>query len=302
VRMALVENSELVLAIGLIQSSLIIMLAGGLILLNSSMSKRIWRPFYETLDQLKAYQVDRNESIVHKTTDISEFNDLNATVAKLTQRSRKAYLDQKEFIENASHELQTPIAIFQSKLDTLMQASALSDTDASTISELEATASRMARLNKNLLLISKIDNHQFETRETINIQDVVKHLLTHLDAISSTQGISIATQISPYMVHANRTLVEILISNLLNNAVRHNISGGHIRVELREGVLQISNSGDAHPRDPARMFARFGKDSNNSESTGLGLAIAKDICKVQGFELNYSYNGEHIFTVQFERQ
>ena len=299
VRMALVENSELVMAIGLLQALLIIMLAGGLILLNRSMSKRLWRPFYSTLDQLKAFKVDRNESIVPQPTSISEFNDLNETVATLTSRSRKAYLDQKEFIENASHELQTPIAIFQSKLDMLMQAPQLSDTDAATISELEATAARMARLNKNLLLISKIDNRQFENKETVNIHEIVKVILTQIDAIGATQGIVITTSIEPYSMMANRTLIEILISNLLSNAVRHNIPGGHVNVDLHSGVLKISNSGDPQPRVPERMFARFVKDSATGESSGLGLAIAKNICDVNGYALTYNFAQYHVFTVRF---
>jgi signal transduction histidine kinase len=301
VRMALVGNSELVMAIGLMQAVLIIMLAGGLILLNRSMSKRLWRPFYSMLDQLKAYKVDRNESIVPQPTPISEFNDLNETVATLTARSRKAYLDQKEFIENASHELQTPIAIFQSKLDMLMQAPHLSDTDAATISELEATAARMARLNKNLLLISKIDNQQFATRENVPIHEIVKTVLAQIDAIGVTENIVITTDIKPYSLSANRTLIEILVSNLLSNAVRHNIPGGHVNVDLHAGVLKISNSGDPNPRVPERMFARFVKDSATGESTGLGLAIVKNICDANGYTLTYTFAMYHIFTVQFNR-
>jgi len=301
VRMALVENSELVMAIGLMQAVLIIMLAGGLILLNRSMSKRLWRPFYSTLDQLKAFKVDRNESIVPESTTISEFNDLNETVATLTARSRKVYLDQKEFIENASHELQTPIAIFQSKLDMLMQAPQLSDTDAATISELEATAARMARLNKSLLLISKIDNHQFANKENVPIHEVVTTVLTQIDAIGVTQNMAITTDIEPFSLFANRTLIEILVSNLVSNAVRHNIPGGHVNVDLHGGVLKISNSGDPQPRVPERMFARFVKDSATGESTGLGLAIAKNICDTNGYTLTYKFARYHTFTVQFTR-
>ena len=158
IRMSLVDNDELVMALGIVQAVLIVLLAIGLLFLNRSLSRKLWKPFYNTLNQLKAYELDKNESIKPEKTNIIEFDDLNKTVIHLTDRNRKIYRQQKEFIENASHELQTPLAIFQSKLDNLMQNPSLTESEASTILELEETAQRMVRLNKNLLLLSKIDN------------------------------------------------------------------------------------------------------------------------------------------------
>ena len=178
VEMSLVDNNELVMAIGLVQVALSIVLIAGLLFLNRSLSKRLWKPFYKTLDQLKAYELDKNESVAIEKSDITEFDDFNKTVSHLTERNRKVFLNQKEFIENASHELQTPIAIFQSKLDQLMQSSSLSQSEAETIFELETTAQRMARLNKNLLLLSKIDNEQFLDTEEIDLSILIQNQLS----------------------------------------------------------------------------------------------------------------------------
>lgn len=120
IRMSLVDNEELVMALGIVQITLIVLLATGLLLINRSLSRKLWKPFYNTLNQLKAYELDKSESIKPERTNIVEFADFNKTVSHLTDRNRKVYLEQKEFIENASHELQTPLSIFQSKLNNLM--------------------------------------------------------------------------------------------------------------------------------------------------------------------------------------
>ncbi|MEJ7646511.1 MAG: HAMP domain-containing sensor histidine kinase [Chryseolinea sp.] len=299
VRMALVDNKELILTIGLVQSFLIILLAAGLLLLNRRISKRLWKPFYKTLNQLKAYQLDRNEAIETDKTNITEFDDLNTTVRMLTDRNRKVFLDQKEFIENASHELQTPIAIFQSKLDLMMQNPSMSESEAGMISELEMTAQRMSRLNKNLLLLSKIDNDQFSTKEIIDVTWITKEILYDIKSMADVEAISISHDILPVEIMANRTLIEVLITNLLNNAVRHNVNNGFIRLSLNEGRLTIVNSGPKVQMPPEKMFARFSKESANTSSSGLGLAIVKRVCDSCGYKLNYRYEESHIFTVVF---
>ena len=225
VEMSLVDNNDLVMAIGLVQVALSVVLIAGLLFLNRSLSKRLWKPFYKTLDQLKAYDLDKSESVAIEKSDITEFDDLNKTVSHLTERNRKVFLNQKEFIENASHELQTPIAIFQSKLDQLMQSSSLSQSEAETILELETTAQRMSRLNKNLLLLSKIDNEQFLDTEEIDLSMLIQNQLSVLKPVAQVQSMKINTSIDPLLIKANRTLIEVLFSNIFQNAIRHNLKG-----------------------------------------------------------------------------
>jgi len=300
VQMSLVDNNELVMAIGLVQFALSIVLISGLLFLNRSLSKRLWKPFYKTLDQLKAYDLDKSESVAIEKSDITEFDDLNKTVSHLTERNRKVFLNQKEFIENASHELQTPIAIFQSKLDQLMQSSSLSQSEAETILELETTAQRMARLNKNLLLLSKIDNEQFLDTEEIDLSALIQNQLTVLKPVAHVQNMKINASIDPLLIKANRTLIEVLFSNVFQNAIRHNLKGEDVTITLRDKTLAVTNKGKALKMNVEKMTGRFSKESNDPNSTGLWLAIVKKICDSCGFHLGYRYdNSRHTFEITF---
>ncbi|HET6541146.1 MAG TPA: HAMP domain-containing sensor histidine kinase [Chryseolinea sp.] len=300
VQMSLVDNNELVMAIGLVQFALSIVLISGLLFLNRSLSKRLWKPFYKTLDQLKAYNLDKSESVALEKSEITEFDDLNKTVSHLTERNRKVFLNQKEFIENASHELQTPIAIFQSKLDQLMQSSTLSQSEAETIFELETTAQRMSRLNKNLLLLSKIDNEQFLDTEEIDLSLLIQNQLSVLKPVAQVQSMKINTSIDPLLIRANRTLIEVLFSNIFQNAIRHNLKGEDVSVTLRDKTLAVTNKGKALKINVEKMTDRFSKESTDPNSTGLGLAIVKKICDSCGFHLGYRYdNSLHTFEITF---
>lgn len=301
IRMSLVDGQDLIVAIGIVQVALIILLTMGLILLNRSLSKKLWKPFYKTLNQLKAYEIDKNESIETEKTNIIEFDDLNKAIRSLTDRNRKVFLQQKEFIENASHELQTPLAVFQSKLDVLMQSPALSQSDAETLSELEATAQRMARLNKNLLLLSKIDNEQFTATEQIALDKLTQEILNNVKPMAEMNAIIITSLIEPLTLVANKALIEVLITNLLHNAVRHSPANGKIQVHISGKKLEVSNIGEPVKMEPDKMFERFSKETANTSSTGLGLAIVKKICDTCQYHLQYNYqNGMHVFCITFQ--
>ena len=300
IRESLVGNDDLIFAIGSVQAVLIIFLVFGLILINRSLSQKLWKPFYNTLAQLKAYKIDKSESILVEKSDINEFEDLNITVSQLADRNRKVFLQQKEFIENASHELQTPLAIFQSKLDVLMQSPGLKETEAALLIELEETSQRMTRLNKNLLLLTKIDNNQFLAKEPIELSALTNSFLTNLKLTSNPEGVTIQASLATLSIEANKTLIEVLITNLLHNAIRHTNHNGEVFVQLKDRTLQVSNTGDPIKMDAKKMFERFSKESRNPTSSGLGLAIVKQICDNCQYELNYYYeNHRHFFTVTF---
>jgi len=300
IRMSLVDNNELVFALAIVQAVLLVLLAGGLLLLNRSLSRKLWKPFYNTLNQLKAYELDKNESIKAEKTNIVEFDDLNKTVSHLTDRNRKIYLQQKEFIENASHELQTPLSIFQSKLDNLMQLPGLTEAGAATLLDLEETAQRMARLNKNLLLLSKIDNDQFNEIEEIDLAALTNKLLSNLRPMADLDNISIQESISSLSIKANSTLLEVLLTNLFHNAIRHTNANGEVIVEITGRILTVSNTGSPLKMSPEKMFQRFSKEGKSENSSGLGLAIVKKICDTNLYNITYNFkDGVHTFSVTF---
>jgi len=300
VRMSLIDNDELVFAIGSVQALLIALLAGGLLAINRSLNKKLWKPFYKILERLKAYELDKSDRFQMEETDIVEFADLNRTATHLMERNRKIFLEQKEFIENASHELQTPLAVFQAKLDNLMQNPSMSESDAHAIAELEETAQRMTRLNKNLLLLSKIDNEQFDEIDEIELSTLIQSLISNIMPIAQGEGIEVQSALNTTHIKANRTLTEVMLSNLLNNAIRHNFKGGSVRVLLEGKTLMISNSGKALQMNHDRLFERFSKEGSGGNSTGLGLAIVKKICESSNYSLSYKFeNDVHTFSVLF---
>ena len=298
IRMSLVDNEELVLTLVAVQATLVVLLTIGLLLLNRSMSRKLWKPFYDTLTQLKAYELDKSEPINPQNTNIVEFDDLNKTIGHLIARNRKTFLQQKEFIENASHEMQTPLAIFQSKLDNFMQNPRLTEKEAMEILEMEQSVNRMSRLNKNLLLLSKIDNDQFADVEEIELTQVAIPIVENLMPIAALDKVSIETTFHPLKIQANPTLMEILLNNLFQNAVRHTVPEGQVNIAIRDSWVRVSNTGGPLKIPPTEMFERFKKDSKNENSVGLGLAIIRKICDTNGYGLEYRYeSGSHIFVI-----
>lgn len=300
VRMSLVDSQELLQAIGSVQVAVSILLTVGLFLINRRLAKRIWKPFYNTLDRLKAFELDKSETIPLEETTIVEFNDLSKAIGHLTEKNRKVYLNQKEFIENASHELQTPIAIFQSKLDTLMQSPSLTQDDAEAIMEMESIAQRMSRLNKNLLLLSKIDNDQFLAREPIELSALIENQIRSQKPVAQLHDIKIHTFLTPLELQANKTLIEVLLTNLFHNAIRHSLKGEDIKITINDKTLSVSNKGKPLAMSFEKMTERFMKESTDPNSTGLGLAIVKKICDSCGYTLTYSFHDmTHTFSIRF---
>ncbi|MFD1001388.1 sensor histidine kinase [Ohtaekwangia kribbensis] len=299
IRTSLVESKALVIVISIVQTILMILLLGGFLLINSSLSKKIWNPFYKTLSKLKAYELNKKEPFQYEDSNIAEFDDLNAAIRSLTNKNMEVFQQQKEFIENASHELQTPLAIFQSKLDLLMQDEALTEEQAALVKDLINTNQRLSKLNKSLLLLSKIENEQFIDKEAIDVTQLLHDSIAHYQELTGNGATNIL-QASPYILHGNKTLTDILINNLVRNAFQHTAQYDQIRIYLENGILSIENPGEPFKEGGERIFDRFYKESNHKASTGLGLAIVKKICDLSGYTLTYIYrDGRHIFSVKF---
>ncbi len=161
IQKSLIENEDLIQTIVVLQASMLLFLLTGLFILNRKIASRIWEPFYNTLERLRKYNINENRPLHLSSTPINELADLNQSLEILTDNANKLFRAQKEFTENASHELQTPIAIIQGKLELLMQTNPLNKDQAKLISEVYDAGQRMSRLNKTLLILSKIENNQF---------------------------------------------------------------------------------------------------------------------------------------------
>lgn len=292
------ETQETIFFISITTVFLFVLIVGGLLFLNRRLSKSVWKPFRETLDQLKTFSLNNQTKIEFSKTDVSEFDELNQSLTKLIEHNVSVYKTQKEFTENASHELQTPLAILKNKLDILLQNQDLTEKQYQIAEEMNRALSRSSRINKNLLLLAKIDNKQFDS-ETFHLNEVLNQSLEILQEHFEQKNISVKTEISDNVkVNGNIGLTEVLINNLILNAIRHTSINGSILIRLSQSEFEVSNSGTGKLNGDLlfKRFSRFSKDNNGS---GLGLAIVQEICKSQNWTIDYRFeNNNHIFSVK----
>jgi len=250
---------------------------------------------------LQRYNVDQHEPLSLDQSSIKEFEDLNRSLEGLAQRARDVYFSQKAFTENASHEMQSPLAVFQSKLELLMQTAPLTPEQARLINDLADAGRRMSRLNKSLVLLTKIENNQFSNVESISLQHIVAALMQQYEMQIKEKDLQVHFEHNgDVVVNADKALIEMLAGNLLANAIRHNFPGGKIRITLQNNSLLVCNSGVKTPLDNQKIFDRFVKGNTDSNGTGLGLSIASTICRICNYTLHYSYAGNmHCFSVEF---
>ena len=300
IRLSMFEAKKIIWSGTILQLVFFFLLLLGFASITRFIYKKLWKPFYRTLSDIEQFNIRSNEIPVFPKTDTQEFTQLNKVVEILINNSVQAYKTQKEFTENASHEMQTPLAIFQSKLDILLQQQDLTQEQLSIMQSLYDAASRLTRMNKNLLLLAKIDNLQFLETQQLNVSAILNEPLVILAEQAEANKIQIETNIedTDLTVQANKTLLESLINNLIINAVRHNIPNGKISISLQSYLLTITNTGTDKPLDETIIFHRFGCMNEGTKGSGLGLAIVRQICSLYGWKISYTYqNGRHQFVI-----
>jgi signal transduction histidine kinase len=254
------------------------------------------------MNQLQEYDIIQNKILpLPAQTGTREFDQLNQALTRLIGHVHLAYSNQKQFVENAAHELQTPLAVIRSKLDLLINSSTLTEETASLLADITQANDHLSQLNKNLLLLTRIDNHQFPDRTDIPLSDALEKLVAYYQAYYDGDLPAIAKFIEPGVhLNANGSLVEILINNLVNNAIMHNLPNGYVRIRLNPQELVIENTGPPIEGDTTRLFERFAKGQEQSRTTGLGLSLVKRICSIYQYGLYYQYaQGKHRITVTF---
>ena len=264
-----------------------------LVSVNYWVSKKIWVPFYNTIRKINLYDVRESQPLTLSSANVKEFRQLNDVLSQMAKRIRNDFLNLKEFTENMSHETQNPIAIIISKLELLIQNENLGKEQMQLIQPVYEAASKLSRLNHSISLISKIDNYQFVQTENIDLSLIIEKYLQNLHELIVYKNLEIRSDFKDYKYAAmNPDLADILISNLLSNAIRHNINRGKIFIVLVDNNLIIKNTGNDPACDPGTFFERFRK-AKHSDSLGLGLSIVKKIADLYNFKISYEYKDEY---------
>ncbi len=276
-------------------------LVATILILNNVLLRKIWKPFYQLLNRLQKFRLEDGKHFKTNKTTIEEFKLLNDTVQKLIQSNIAAFNSQKQFIENASHELQTPLAISLNKLELLIEKESLTEDQLQILAAVVNNLERSTRLNKSLSQLSKIENRQFPEVAETDLNNLVRKLLEDFAQLAEHRNINLHLNeqgiLKPKM---NPDLATILVTNLLKNAITHNVSGGVVTIQLTPGNLIVENSGSGPALNQEQIFSRFFKGEQSPQSTGLGLAIVKAIADLYGFRIAYNFQGnKHRFMVWF---
>lgn len=301
-RTTMLDSQELLARIVLAGALLFGVLLVGLLVLQHFLTRRLWAPFYHTLGELQRYKLDQHQAVHLASTRIPEFKELNTALSRVLNRNQRIYHRQREFTENAAHELQTPLAILRTKLDLLVQAPGLTEEQAGHIEPLLNVTQRLTHLSRSLLLLAHLDQQLFFPAETVDLAAAIRVQLGQLREQLAGAGLALTADLAPaLLVAANRALLDILVSNLLSNAIRHNVPGGEVRVVLTPQQLTVENTGRPRALPADQLFVRFRPGPERPPgSVGLGLAIARQICETCGFLLSYHYEapGRHAMRVR----
>ncbi len=300
-RTSLVRNQDYILIITLSVGIVVLLLMLTIYFVNTHVMRKAWLPFYENLKIVKNFSVEENKPIVLEESGIDEFEELNKSLTRLTDKIISDFNNLKEFTENASHEMQTPLAIMQSKSEMLLQSENLNKEQLQHIRAIYTSVQRLSKLNKTLLLLSKIENKQFTEKEPINVNKVIeKHLEIYEDFLED-KGLTVEMKSAMEVtVEANPLLFDMVVNNLISNAIKHNIKGGSITISTTNLFVSVSNSGTRPKLDSSSLFERFKKDSKSSNSFGLGLAIVKKVCDNYHWKITHSYAEEqHNISIYF---
>ena len=269
---------------------------GAFLLTNRMLLRRLWQPFYDALHTMQHFRLGHTSDLRFPATTTEEFAFMNESLGMAARKAEEDYLLLKEFTENASHELQTPLSIIRSKLEMLIQEEDLSQRQSEIVRSAFAAIRKLSRLNQSLLLLTKISNQQFNNLEEIPLDERIENKLGQFRELWQTSGIEVSSNLSPATIRASPELIDILLNNLFSNASNHNIPKGTIDISLDARRLCVSNTGPGEPLDSKRVFTRFYKGEQHTGHNGLGLSIIKQICEVTTLRPTYQFSGNrHTF-------
>lgn len=263
----------------------------------------VFRPFQGMLAAIRNFSIAQSADLVLPPSTTSEFKKLNTFIGEMTRKAQQDYQSLKEFSENASHEIQTPLSIAQGKLELLMESNSLNEEQLELIYSAQYALRRLSRLGNSLSLLTKIENKEFSDFSKVDMSSMVNGLLADFKELMELKSIAITAEVKPdVMVLGNQVLLEILVTNLLNNAIRHNYQDGNIALSLEDKILKVKNTGTPYSGNTESLFLRFKKGTENPDSSGLGLSIVRKICEEHHFLIKYQTIGEHHeLIVRFDR-
>ena len=248
---------------------------------------------------MKDFSLKSEKPIELQESNILEFSELKDEIQELTNKVLSDYNLLKQFTEDVSHELQTPLAIMQAKIENLLNDTGLKQEPFNNLVSLQKDIQRLAQLNKKLVLLTKIDNRQYLNFRKLDFVELVLENINNFKEITSSE--IFFNNKNKLQLIADPQLIQVLFSNLLSNAIKYCPPGGEIKVSIEERTLEVVNSGDTALSHSEKLFTRFYKGKGEKSGTGLGLAIVNKICNLYNYGLQYEFEDHrHTFRVFFK--
>ncbi|WP_142784044.1 sensor histidine kinase [Changchengzhania lutea] len=300
IRNMVVESEDFLLAIVISNIAIFVLAFIFLFYFNTTRNLKLWSPFFKNLEQMKRFSLTSKVPIELIDSDVLEFSELKNEISLLTNKVRTDYESLKQFTEDVSHEMQTPLAIIQAKIDNIINEHEISDKQFEQITSIQKDIQRLKQLNKRITTLTKIDNSQFVNIENINLTDLINE---KIESFKELQFVNLVhTSKKELSVSMDGYLADILINNLISNAIKHSKKEEDITIKTKDNFLIISNFGEKALVHPENLFLRFYRESNGYQSTGLGLAIVKKICDLYGFKISYQFEiDHHVFSIDFSK-
>ncbi len=293
---ALVERVTLMITL------MVILFLAGIFVLNRFIFANLWKDFFEAIEKLKRFETNK-EPVILGEQDIEEFDELKQVLEVMTRRLANDYRELKEYTDHTTHELQTPLAVIKSKTDLLIQSEKLGAEEMKLLEAINTSVHQLSRLNSTLTLITRIENRQFPEKEEIALEGLLERHLGLLEEHIGLRKITVNKQYGDEgrTLYMDQGLADLLVANLLKNAIVHNTEGGSIFIETTPRSLVIRNDGPALEFRQEELFTRFVKSSRRTGSFGLGLSLVKKVCETYHFNIDYSFeNQQHTFLVDFQ--
>ncbi|WP_271768025.1 sensor histidine kinase [Aquimarina algiphila] len=285
---SLLSSEDLIRGVTEIITLISVLFFATMLILSNIISRKIWVSFYSTLAQIKEFNVKKPNPLLFNKTKILEFQELNTTLELMVNQVNKDYKNLKEYTENTSHEIQTPLAIIKNKIELLMQDEGFSEQQSAILSQVYESTRRLSKLKDNLSLLSKIDNNQFIETSKLSLADYIKDRVDNVEELLTMKNIEVTMDlVDNLVIDINETMAYVLFNNLIGNALKHNIESGKLIIRLTNDYFEIKNTGLPLEIPEEELFKRFKKYGNRSDSTGLGLSLVNRIVEYYDFSIDY---------------
>ncbi|HRH65679.1 MAG TPA: HAMP domain-containing sensor histidine kinase [Bacteroidia bacterium] len=226
-------------------------------------------------------------------TSTYEFAHLDRSINEMMHKIKETFQIEREFITNVSHELLTPISILQNRIENIINEPGISNEILNRLVDSQKTLSRLTRIVKALLYISKIENDQYLKSEEVSLQNLCTEVLEEMAERIEEKSIRISSEFDSDFIYGpcNRSLIHTLVLNIVSNAIKYTKMNGEIKITGRSADtnfhLTISDTGVGIPSEHLPfIFDRFKRfHPEDGMSYGLGLPIVKSIATFHKLEL-----------------